>query len=91
MEEERNNENPLQLEMEDVNGNKVNVQIIKMFEDEGKTYVLADNIDGDDESYIFQLIQHEDGDELVSIDSEEEFNRLCDVVESILDEEEEEE
>lgn len=92
MEEEiMTNQDPLEIEMEAENGEKVNVRIVNLFEDGGKSYVVADNIDGDDESYIFQIIPHDDGDELVSIESEEEFNRLCDVLAKLEEQEEEEE
>lgn len=92
MEEEKVlNEDPLEIEMEDVNGEKVKVRIVRLFEDGGNSYVVADNIDGDDESYIFQVIPHDDGDELVSIETEEEFNRLAAIVEKEMEEEENEE
>ena len=92
MEEEiMTNQDTLEIEMEAENGEKVNVRIVNLFEDGGKSYVVADNIDGDDESYIFQIILHDDGDELVSIESEEEFNRLCDVLAKLEEQEEEEE
>jgi uncharacterized protein YrzB (UPF0473 family) len=84
------NQDPLEIEMEAEDGEKVRVKIVKLFEDGGKSYVIADNLDNDEESYIFEIIPHDDGDELVSISSEEEFNRLCKVVEELEDEEDEE-
>lgn len=83
------NQDPLEIEMEAEDGEKVKVKIVRLFEDGGKTYVVADNMDNEEEAYILQLIPHDDGDELISIESEEEFNRLAKIVES-LDEEEEE-
>ncbi|MBR4350820.1 MAG: DUF1292 domain-containing protein [Bacilli bacterium] len=82
------NQDPLEIEMEAEDGEKVRVKIVRMFEDSGKTYVVADNMDNEEEAYILQIIPHDDGDELVSIESEEEFNRLAKVVESLEDEEE---
>ena len=82
------NQDPLEIEMEAEDGEKVKVKIVRMFEDSGKTYVVADNMDNEEEAYILQIIPHDDGDELVSIESEEEFNRLAKVVESLEDEEE---
>lgn len=83
------NQDPLEIEMEAEDGEKVKVKIVKLFEDDGKSYVVADNMDNEDEAYILQLIPHDDGDELISIESEEEFNRLAKIVESLEDEEEE--
>jgi len=92
MEEEiMTNQDPLEIEMEDENGEKVKVRIVRLFEDGGKSYVVADNLDDEEESYIFEIIPHDDGDELVSIATEEEFNRLCGVLEKIVEEEENEE
>jgi uncharacterized protein YrzB (UPF0473 family) len=82
------NQDPLEIEMESVDGEKVKVRITRLFEDNGKNYVVADNMD-EDESYIFQIIPHDDGDELISIDSDEEFDRLVDVLEKQLEAEEE--
>lgn len=82
------NQDPLEIEMESVDGEKVKVRITRLFEDNGKNYVVADNME-EDESYIFQIIPHEDGDELISIDSDEEFDRLVDVLEKQLEAEEE--
>lgn len=82
------NQDPLEIEMEAEDGEKVRVKIVRMFEDSGKTYVVADNMDNEEEAYILQIIPHDDGDELISIESEEEFNRLAKVVESLEDEEE---
>lgn len=83
------NQDPLEIEMEAEDGEKVKVKIVRLFEDGGKSYVVADNMDNEEEAYILQLIPHDDGDELISIDSEEEFNRLAKIVESLEDEEEE--
>ncbi len=84
------NQDPLEIEMESETGEKVNVRVVRLFEDNGRSYVVADNLDNEEESYIFEVIPHDDGDELVSIESEEEFNRLCEVLEKQIDEEEEE-
>lgn len=90
MEEELMEKDPLELEMESEDGEKVKVRIVRLFEDGDKSYVVADNLDNEEESYIFEIIPYDDGDELVSIESEEEFNRLCGVIEKIEKEEAEE-
>jgi uncharacterized protein YrzB (UPF0473 family) len=85
------NQDPLEIEMEAEDGEKVKVKIVKLFENEGKSYVVADNLDNEEEAYILQLIPHDDGDELVSIETEEEFNRLAKIVEALDAEEDEDE
>ena len=80
------NQDPLEIEMVANTGEKVKVKVVYLFDDGGKSYVVADNVNDPDESYIFQIITHEDGDELVSIETEEEFNRLVQVLNKQLDE-----
>ena len=75
--------NPLVVEMTDENGAKVKVEIVKHFEDKGKDYVIANDLSNDTDSYILELRTSEDGDELLSIDDEKEFERLCQVVDSL--------
>ncbi len=86
-----NNKNPLIVEMTDNEGTKVNVEIVSYFEDNGRTYVIANDLGNDTDSYILELVTTPEGDELISIDSEEEFNRLCDVVDKLATAEDEEE
>ena len=81
------NNNPLVVEMIDAEGNKVNVEIVSHFEDNGKTYVIANDLGNDTDSYILELVSTPEGDQLVSIDSEEEFNRLCNLVDQLVEEE----
>jgi len=59
---------------------------VKLFEDGGRSYVVADDLMDDTASYIFEVIERPDGDELHSIESEEEFNRLCRVLEELEEE-----
>ena len=84
------NNNPLVVEMIDNEGTKVKVEVVSHFEDNGRTYVIANDLGNDTDSYILELVSGPEGDELVSIDSEEEFNRLCKVVDSLVQMEEEE-
>lgn len=81
------NNNPLVVEMVDTEGNKVNVEVVSHFEDNGRTYVIANDMGNDTDSYILELVSGPDGDQLVSIDSEEEFERLCDLVDKLANEE----
>lgn len=77
---ENNENNPLVIEMTDENGIKVKVEIVSRFEDGGKQYVIANDLANDTDAYILELKSTPEGDMLVSIDDEEEFNRLCKLV-----------
>ena len=79
--EEKNN--PLIVEMVDDEGAKLKVEIVSHFEDGGKLYVIAYDLENDTDSYIFELVSTPEGDELVSIDSDEEFDRLCKIVDEL--------
>ena len=83
-----NNQNPLVVEMTDENGKKVKVEIVRLFKDNNKDYVVANDLSNDSDAYIFEVKTTEKGDELVRIDSLSEFNRLCSVVEEIEKQEE---
>ena len=85
------NKNPAIVEMTDSEGTKVKVEVVSYFMDNGRTYVIANDLDNETDSYILELISTPEGDQLVSVDSEEEFNRLCDVVDKLANAEEEEE
>lgn len=80
---ENENNNPLVVEMTDENGEKVKVEIVNHFQDGGKDYVIANDLSNDTDSYILELRTTEAGDELLSIDDEKEFNRLCEVIEKL--------
>lgn len=80
---ENNETNPLVIEMTDDQGVKVKVEIVSQFEDSGKHYVIANDLSNDTDSYILEVRSTEAGDELLSIDDEAEFNRLCKVIESM--------
>lgn len=82
---EHSNE-PLILEMEDVNGEKVKVEVVGTFDDGGKSYAIVNDLDNEENSYIFEVQTTDQGDMLVSIDDEKEFDRLCGVVESLISE-----
>ncbi|MBQ1496282.1 MAG: DUF1292 domain-containing protein [Bacilli bacterium] len=80
MNEENNN---LIIEMTDDKGEKVKVEIVNHFEDNGKVYVIANDLSNDTDSYLLEYKVSENGEELVSIDDEEEFERLCKLVEEM--------
>lgn len=83
MEENKVTENPLVIELTDENNEKVKVEIVKQFFDGGKQYVIANDLSNDTDCYILEVRTGENGDELVSIDDEAEFNRLCEVIDKL--------
>lgn len=83
---ENEERNPLIVEMTDDQGEKVEVEIVSQFEDSGKHYVIANDLGNDTDSYILEVRSSEEGDELISIDDENEFNRLCKVIEELEEE-----
>ena len=54
---------------------------------EANVLVSLSHLGNDTDSYILELRSTPEGDELISVDSEEEFDRLCKLVESFEDEE----
>ena len=82
----RGEHEPLIIEMEDVNGEKVKVQVVGTFDDNGKSYAIVNDLDNEENSYIFEVQSTEQGDMLVSIDDEKEFDRLCSVIEKLTSE-----
>ena len=78
--------NPMIIELEDESGKKVKAQIMGTFEDSGKSYAVVNDLENEDNSYLFEVQSTDKGDMLVSVDDEEEFNRLCKVVEKIISE-----
>lgn len=73
------------VEMTDDKGEKVKVEIVKQFDYNNKKYVVANDLSNDTDSYILQanIIEGEDKVELLSVDDEAEFNKICDYLESI--------
>ena len=88
---EKENNNPLVVEMVDNEGTKVKVEVVSHFHDNGRTYVIANDLGNETDSYILELVSSPEGDMLVSVESEEEFKRLCDVVDKLANGEIEEE
>lgn len=76
-----NEKEPLIIEIEDVDGVSVKVEIVGTFEDGGKKYVVANELEDDEASYLFEVQHIEEGDALISVDDE--FNRLCEVLEEL--------
>ena len=76
--------NPLIIELEDEDGKTTKGQILGTFDSEGKNYCVVNDLNNND-SYIFEIQSSEEGDILVSVNDEKEFERLCKIVESIVE------
>jgi len=75
--------NPMIIELEDDNGQKVKAEIVGTFDDSGKSYAIVNDLDNEDNSYLFEVQSTDQGDMLVSVDDEKEFERLCEVIEQL--------
>ncbi|MBQ9941204.1 MAG: DUF1292 domain-containing protein [Clostridia bacterium] len=77
----------------DENGVEADFEIIGNIENEGTTYFALIPVDGDGDEYvILKAIPSENGDadefeDLVSIDDDEEFDRIADIFDDLLMEE----
>ena len=78
--------NPMIIELEDENGKKLKAEIVGTFDDNGNSYAIVNDLDNEDNSYLFKVESTDQGDALVSVDDEKEFERLCGVVEKLLSE-----
>lgn len=88
MEENKVNQNPLIIELTDAEGEKVKVEIVKQYIEGDRRYVVANDLSNDTDCYILEVKTSENGDELVSIDDEAEFDRLCKLIEEAEENEE---
>ena len=81
------------VELSDEDGNVTNCEIYDIVEFEGKTYalLLPTEESSEEEPELIVLEYIEDGEEgsFVSIEDEDEFNRVCDYIETLIDEVEE--
>ena len=78
------------VELSDEEGNVTNCEIYDIVEFEGKTYALLlpieDESEEDPELIVLEYIENGEEGSFVSIEDEEEFNRVCDYIESLADE-----
>ena len=81
------------VELSDEEGNVTNCEIYDIVEFEGKTYALLLPVDTQDdedpELIVLEYIEEDEEGTFVSIEDEDEFNRVCDYIESLADEVEE--
>ena len=81
------------VELSDEDGNVTSCEIYDIVEFEGKTYALLlpieDESEEDPELIVLEYIEEGEEGSFVSIEDEDEFNRVCDYIESLADEVEE--
>ena len=81
------------VELSDEEGNVTSCEIYDIVEFEGKTYAMLLPVEeeSEEEPELIVLEYVENGEEgsFVSIEDEEEFNKVCDYIESLMDEVEE--
>ena len=80
------------VELADEDGNVTQCEIYDVVDFEGKTYVmLLPQEDGEEDPEIIVMEYVEEGEEgfFQNIDDEEEFDRVCEYIESLADEVEE--
>lgn len=80
------------VELADEDGNVTQCEIYDVIDFEGKTYVmLLPQEEGDEDPEIIVMEYVEEGEEgfFQNIDDEEEFDRVCEYIESLADEVEE--
>lgn len=81
------------VELSDEEGNVTKCEIYDIVEFEEKTYALLlpleDENEEDPELIVLEYVEEGDEASFVSIDDEDEFNRVCDYIESLADEVEE--
>lgn len=81
------------VELSDEEGNVTNCEIYDIVEFEGKTYAMLLPVDDesseDPELIVLEYVEEGEEGTFVSIEDEDEFNRVCDYIESLADEVEE--
>ena len=81
------------VELADEEGNVTTCEIYDIVEFEGKTYALLlpqeEENEEEPELIVLEYVEENDEGAFVSIEDEDEFNRVCDYIESLADEVEE--
>ena len=77
------------VELCDEDGNVTSCEIYDIVEFEGKTYAMLlpveDANEDDPEVIVLEYVEENDEGTFVSIEDEDEFNRVCDYIESLAD------
>ena len=78
------------VELSDEEGNVTSCEIYDIVEFEGKTYALLlpaeDSDEEEPELIVLEYVEEGEEGTFVSIEDEDEFNRVCDYIESLADE-----
>ena len=78
------------VELSDEEGNVTSCEIYDIVEFEGKTYAMLLPVEEENEEepelIVLEYIEENDEGTFVSIEDEDEFNRVCDYLESLADE-----
>ncbi len=81
------------VELSDEEGNVTSCEIYDIVEFEGKTYAMLLPVEEseaeDPELIVLEYVEEGEEGTFVSIEDEDEFNRVCDYIESLADEVEE--
>lgn len=81
------------VELSDEEGNVTNCEIYDIVEFEGKTYAMLlpveESNSEDPELIVLEYVEEGEEGTFVSIEDEDEFNRVCDYIESLADDVEE--
>lgn len=83
------NDNPNIVNLIDEDGYETPFEIILTLEAEGKEYAILMPLEEneDEEALIFRIEKDSEGDVLVAIDNDEEYQIVVDVYETLMDEE----
>ena len=77
------------VELSDEEGNVTSCEVYDIVEFEGKTYALllpvSEESEEDPELIVLEYVEEGDECSFVSIEDEDEFNRVCDYIESLAD------
>ena len=78
------------VELSDEEGNVTSCEIYDIIEFEGKTYAMLLPVENeseeDPELIVLEYIEEGEEGSFVSIEDEDEFNKVCDYIESLADE-----
>lgn len=80
------------VELTDEDGNVTSCEIYDIVEFEGKTYAMllpVEESEEDPELIVLEYVEEGEEGTFVSIEDEDEFNRVCDYIESLADDVEE--
>lgn len=83
------NEELITIEMQNEDGKNVSIELTAKIEDEenGKIYIMGDDLENKEKSYLFEVIPTGEAFELRNIEDAKEFSRVFDLFEKVMQEE----